>query len=104
MNLYRVKYGIENGGASWGDWRYYEKEDKMLIDLLEAYLDMEAKEAKVKRNWLRMMLGGIWSKHVKGNDETFSRYSNVFAVEKVVNDEWVPVEVEFIKPEVRLKP
>ena len=31
------------------------------------------------------------------------QYKNIFTVEKAVNDEWQPVEVEFIKPEVRIK-
>lgn len=100
MNLYRIHYGWSTGSASSGEIEYYEDESRFKVDLLDHHLDLQAHHDR--RNWGKYMLNVLWRKS-RGNDNKPRRTTNIFKVEKVVNDEWVPVEYEFIEPEVRIK-
>lgn len=97
MNLYRVKYAVKRGAASSGEWKYYEAVDRMRYDLLLAYLDAKREDRNGRRDWIKFVSFGAWRDFFKEDDKT---YTNIFSVEKVVNDEWQPVDVEFVEPEV----
>lgn len=98
MNLYRVKYGIDNGGASWADWKYYESLSHLQADLLIAHLEIAMEK---ERGFPRQILSA-WRKFYKKNDDTLPRTKNIYAVERVENDEWVAVEYKFYPPEIEI--
>jgi len=98
MNLYRVHYGWTTGGASSSEIEYYEKVESLKRDLLEHHLDILAGNHK---NWLSFVLADAWRRFL-GRAENTRRTTRIYKVEKVVNDEWVPVEYKFIEPEVLL--
>ena len=95
MNLYRIKCGITTGAASWGDWKYYEDEERLLIDLLEFQLQIESRKSQ---NWFEMMK----ARYFKKTDDDSPQVSNIYAVEKVVNGEWVEVTFHYMAPKVWL--
>ena len=100
MNLYRAKYAIRNGSASSGSWEYYENEDSLKADLIVAALEVEAEKPSTRGAKYRII--SAWIRHLRGTNDFYPRYTNIFSVEKVDNDEWVPVEFTFLPPEVRL--
>lgn len=100
MNLYRIHYAWKNGGVSSSEIDYYESPDRFKYDLLSHHLDMVYENTK--RDWLRMMLANKWRK-VRGKEEYGGRITTrLIKVEKVVDNEWVPVNYSFIEPEVVL--
>lgn len=102
MNLYRARFGKTNGSASWSDWKYYESVDRLKVDLLEAYLDIEyaTKSKGSTRDWLGLMLASLWQKALHGDRNVTTH--KIFSVEQAVYDQWQPVEVKFTKPEVEI--
>lgn len=99
MNLYRIHYAWKSGGASSSEIDYYESEDKFKVDLLRHHLDIQYENAK--RDWPRLMLASLWHKRL-GDKDSSRTTTRLIKVEKVVNDEWVPVEYHFIEPAVSL--
>lgn len=99
MNLYRVHYAWKSGGASSSEIEYYESEDRLKYDLLNHHLDILANHDS--RNWLSYVLASAWRKH-RGVDDSSRRTTRILKVERVVNDEWVPVEYTFVEPDVVL--
>jgi hypothetical protein len=99
--LFRVRYGIRRGATSWGEWRYYEGDTASLTaDLLEAHLGVEIDHGKTRGSHLSILRQ--WLNRVGGRFGEECDVVNLFAVEVREGDEWVPVNVEFITPEVRL--
>ena len=98
MNLYRVHYAWRNGGVSSSEIDYYETEDKLKVDLLNHYLDMQYHS----KNWLTMMLANAWRRARKIDDWDRRTTTRIIKVEKIENDEWVPVEVTYYEPSVHL--
>jgi hypothetical protein len=100
MSVYRVKYGIGlSGSAGTGDRRYYEDEEAMKADLLVAFLESARKNTRFRGHKYRIF--GAWIEKLKGRDN-YPRFSDVFSVDKMIDNEWTPVAVEFIPPEVLL--
>lgn len=100
MSVYRVKYGIDlSSTGSMGDWRYYEDEEQLEADLLIAFLESKRDNLRLRGGARRIWTA--WIENLKGHDY-YPRYSNVFSVDKMVDNEWTPVAFEFTEPQVRL--
>lgn len=97
VELYRARFGAKFGGNT--DWRYYEnKKERFLVDLLEAHLGLMYNErAGSDERWGRMMFAARWlDKMFPGS----SRYNVIYAVQKMVDGEWVDLTVDFVEPKV----
>lgn len=99
MNLYRIHYAWRSGGASSSEIKYYEREDRLKVDLLDHHLDIMAERGR--STWLEFCMALGW-RRFRGKDEDTRRTTKIIKVEKVVNDEWVPVEYSFVEPDVVL--
>ena len=98
--VYRVKYGIalsENAGS--GDWRYYEDQDDLEADLLNAYFDMRSRGPHGRVTKANRFCRA-WRTFIKGTEKEYPRVDALYEVAVLVDGEWLPVEVEFREPAV----
>lgn len=100
MNLYRIHYTHHNGS----EIDYYDENQysRFKADLLRHSLDVERENSG--RDWTRLITASYWREAMFGkDDDILRRAKRIIKVETVRNDEWVPVEYEFIRPEVIIK-
>jgi len=90
-DLWRIKTTIRYGGGSTGDWSYYESQDSFEDALFSAALSAEANGRGEYRRRFR-----TWWRKLE-NDET-PYVDRVVAVDRMVNDEWVPVKWKIVPP------
>lgn len=99
MNLYRIHYVHHHGS----EIDYYDDNDERFkADLLR--LSLEVQRETSGRDWLKLITASYWREHLFGRDDDniLRRAKRIIKVEKIVDNEWVPVAYEFIEPEVRL--
>lgn len=100
MNLYKIHYSWSTGAISSSDVEYYESEDRLKVDLLKHHLDIMY-SSRGPDNRLKMMKASLWRKFYGPDGEPRERRTKkIFSVERVDNDQWVPVNYHFIEPEV----
>lgn len=101
MNLYRVKYGMQDGGASWGDWKYFEDEERLLVDLVNAQLDIDYAGTSNHKNWFKMMVALAFRKRMADYDPLDTEhFRQIYAVEQAVDNEWVERKFHYQEPKV----
>lgn len=98
MTVYKARLGVANGAATWADQRYYENVDELRCDLLEAYLE----SAKNNKRGLTYRLAAVWARGLGRSPDSNRRYTKIISVERLSNDQWVPVSIDIIEPEVRI--
>lgn len=102
-DLYRVKYGKTNGGATAGEWVYYEGDrqyERMLGEILEAKLESESFNGNWTRNWLDMKLASLFKKE-QTHDGWYK--NKVYSVEKRTPDGWAELKLCYDRPQVWLE-
>lgn len=97
MNLYRVHYTWRNGGASSGEVEYFDTERALISALLDHELDISSHHDRT--NWLKFVTALHWVQR-RGREDHPRRTTKILSVERVKNDEWVPVTYEFVEPKV----
>lgn len=101
--VFRARYGISySAGGSGGDWRLYEDVATLKRDLLAAYLDVLSHPGKRDRS-PRSWFARRWRQHLRGDDEAYPCVREIYAVEQIVDGEWVEITPEFIDPDVQLR-
>lgn len=102
--LYRARFLIRSGGASWSEWRYYEGTTSLRDDLLRAYLDIEPEKPEIKRSGrLRGLIMFRWAAHLRSDPLDAKKVERIFAVQKIYGDmRWHDIQVTFIEPDVIL--
>lgn len=96
--VYRMRVGVRSGGASWGDWRYYETFDALRVAALEAHLDVTALGDESRRRGIGPRLAQLWR---RDRPET-PHVTRVYAVERHTDAGWQPIQVHVIEPAVLL--
>lgn len=101
VQLFRIKVGISTGGASWGDWQYFEDEAQFKERLLDHAISAHSRNNQGRE---RAWLGSKWwmERVLKRPDEK-KWTDKVFAAEKLVNGQWVEIEYEFLPPRLEFK-
>ena len=95
--LYRLQVGKRRGGASWGDVELFESHEAFQSAVADALLDVEEKKAK---GW-RLRLLRRW-REIRGKKETEVRVDRVFAIQELVDGEWVDLHATLVPPSLEI--
>jgi hypothetical protein len=98
--VWRLKVAITTGGGGWGDWSYYEDEEKFREALLDAAIS-EAAEANRgrSRTWLASRW---WRDRIQGKEGETARIERVVGADCLVNGKWEPVGYRLIPPHLEV--
>lgn len=96
VEMFRIRFAWKNGNVSSADTELFEYRHKFALRLL----DVEAEiQANPERNYsFRNRIARMWKR--RGERRSERQYHHVpvkiLAAEKLVDDEWVSVEYEFV--------
>ena len=99
--MYRIRVAWKSGGVSSGETQHYESLESLVIDLLSHEISVRNHSQRGRMSlgdrlisfWNTVRRGGFWAER----DTT-----NIGAVERLVDGEWVPLEYEFVPPALKI--
>lgn len=97
--VYRARLGVANTPmSSTSRVDYYESLARLEDDILAAQLDVLLSERNVEANTRRRLR--LWRDFLKGDE--YPRITQVIAVERFDDGRWVPLNIEFTAPQVKV--
>ncbi len=99
-DVWRVRYAVKNGSASWGDRQFFEDEDALEGFLIDAMIQAEATGDAMGRS-RRSVREWWWGKTKKEADDK-PTIKRIIAIEHMENGEWVEKKATLHAPWVEL--
>lgn len=105
VQMYRIKLGVNDGGSSTGEWRYYEEHERFAQDLLLFAIENARNSRGPDRDLARVF--GAWRRLYR-LPRKFLKHENyevrdIFAVDRLVGDQWLPVKYRLSPPSITIQ-